>query len=67
MHSIQYEHGWAYTGCKSCSSKVTPIVSKGNSSNKNKKQLWYCKKHGETYAVASRYIKQRMYINNAQF
>ncbi|GJT44621.1 replication protein A 70 kDa DNA-binding subunit B [Tanacetum coccineum] len=55
IHSIQYENGWAYTGCKACNTKVTAIASKGASSSKNQKQLWHCKKHGETYAVVSRF------------
>ena len=55
VHSIQYDSGWAYTGCKSCSTKVTPIPSKGHPNSRNKKQLWHCKNHGETYAVASKY------------
>ena len=52
VHSIQYDSGWAYTACKSCSTRVTPIASKATSS-RNRQQLWHCKKHGETYAVAS--------------
>ncbi|GJZ25628.1 replication protein A 70 kDa DNA-binding subunit B [Tanacetum coccineum] len=55
VHSIQYESGWCYTGCKACNTKVTPIPTKGASSSRNKKQLWHCKKHGETYAVVSRF------------
>ncbi|GJR64704.1 retrotransposon protein, putative, ty1-copia subclass [Tanacetum coccineum] len=55
VHNIQYESGWAYTGCKSCSTRVTAVTSKGASSSRNKKQQWYCKKHGETYAVVSRF------------
>ena len=58
VHSIQYESGWAYTACKECNTKVTAISSNTSSSSKNKKQLWYCKKHEETYAVASKYEKQ---------
>ncbi|GKB44610.1 replication protein A 70 kDa DNA-binding subunit B [Tanacetum coccineum] len=27
IHSIQYENGWAYTACKSCNTKATPIYS----------------------------------------
>ncbi|GJW69152.1 replication protein A 70 kDa DNA-binding subunit B [Tanacetum coccineum] len=34
---------------------VTPIPTKGGSSSRNKKQLWHCKNHGETYAVVSRF------------
>ncbi|GKD75342.1 replication protein A 70 kDa DNA-binding subunit B [Tanacetum coccineum] len=52
---IQYESGWAYTGCKACKTKVTAIASKGASGSRNKKQPWHCKKHGETYAVVSRF------------
>ncbi|GKB01119.1 replication protein A 70 kDa DNA-binding subunit B [Tanacetum coccineum] len=52
---IQYESGWCYTGCKACNTKVTPIPTKGASSLRNKKQLWHCKKHGETYPVVSRF------------
>ncbi|GKC75398.1 replication protein A 70 kDa DNA-binding subunit B [Tanacetum coccineum] len=55
IHSIQYENGWAYTACKACNTKVTPIQSKVGSSSRNKKQLWYCKNHGETYSVVSRF------------
>ncbi|GJY86174.1 replication protein A 70 kDa DNA-binding subunit B [Tanacetum coccineum] len=55
IHSIQYENGWAYTACKACNTKVTPIQSKVGSSSRNKKQLWHCKNHGETYAVVSRF------------
>ncbi|GKE73346.1 hypothetical protein Tco_1535387 [Tanacetum coccineum] len=53
VHSIQYESGWCYTGCKACNTRVTPILTKGASSSRNKKQLWHYKKHGETYAVVS--------------
>ncbi|GJU15527.1 hypothetical protein Tco_1143493 [Tanacetum coccineum] len=45
VHNIQYESGWAYTGCKACKTKVTAIASKGASGSRNKKQLWHCKKH----------------------
>ncbi|GJZ36306.1 replication protein A 70 kDa DNA-binding subunit B [Tanacetum coccineum] len=55
IHSIQYENGWAYTACKACNTKVTPIQSKVGSSSRNKKQPWHCKNHGETYAVVSRF------------
>nr|GEX83027.1 replication protein A 70 kDa DNA-binding subunit B [Tanacetum cinerariifolium] len=41
IHSIQYENGWAYTGCKACNTKVTAIASKGASSSKTQKQLWH--------------------------
>ncbi|GKA58162.1 replication protein A 70 kDa DNA-binding subunit B [Tanacetum coccineum] len=51
IHRIQYDNGWAYTGCKSCNSKVYQSASKGHSSSRNKKQVWYCKNHGETYAA----------------
>ncbi|GJS11220.1 replication protein A 70 kDa DNA-binding subunit B [Tanacetum coccineum] len=55
IHSIQYENGWAYTACKACNTKVTPIQTKVGSSSRNKKQLWHFKNHGETYAVVSRF------------
>jgi uncharacterized protein with PIN domain len=55
VHSIQYENGWAYTACKSCNSRVSAISTEGTNYSKHKKQLWYCKKHGETYTAASRY------------
>nr|GEU28610.1 replication protein A 70 kDa DNA-binding subunit B [Tanacetum cinerariifolium] len=55
IYIIQYENGWAYTTCKACNTKVTPIQSKVGSSSRNKKQLWHRKIHGETYAVVSRF------------
>ncbi|GJW92368.1 ATP-dependent DNA helicase PIF1-like protein, partial [Tanacetum coccineum] len=55
VHSIQYESGWTYIGCKICSKKVVPLASKGPSSSKNK-QTWWCEKHERQDQVASRYI-----------
>nr|GEZ15891.1 replication protein A 70 kDa DNA-binding subunit B [Tanacetum cinerariifolium] len=55
IHSIQYENRWAYSVCKACNTKVTTIQSKLGYSSRNKKQLWHCKNHGETYSVVSRF------------
>ncbi|GKC55981.1 replication protein A 70 kDa DNA-binding subunit B, partial [Tanacetum coccineum] len=53
VHSIQYESGWTYIGCKICSKKVVPLASKGPSSSKTK-QTWWCEKHESQDQVASR-------------
>ena len=55
VHNIQYQNGWVYTGCKVCNTKVTPIPAKGGMNSRNKNQLWFCKRHGETYDVSCRY------------
>ncbi|GJZ07228.1 replication protein A 70 kDa DNA-binding subunit B, partial [Tanacetum coccineum] len=36
VHSIQYESGWTYIGCKVCSKKVEPVVAKGPSTSRTK-------------------------------
>ncbi|GJT29015.1 replication protein A 70 kDa DNA-binding subunit B [Tanacetum coccineum] len=54
IHSIQYESGWTYIGCKICSKKVVPLASKEPSSSKTK-QTWWCEKHESQDQVASRY------------
>ncbi|GJW72107.1 replication protein A 70 kDa DNA-binding subunit B [Tanacetum coccineum] len=55
VHSIQYESGWAYIGCKVCSKKVDLIASKEPMSSKAKK-LWFCSKCEKTESqVASRF------------
>ena len=56
VHSIQYKNGWAYIGCKECNTKVTPIAPKSGMNSRNKKQLWFCKNHGDKYDVACRYV-----------
>lgn len=63
VHSIQYDSGWAYIGCKTCSKKVKPISSKPHttskacgSSSKNNNQTWYCEDHRVQTQVASRYV-----------
>ena len=40
MHSIQYESGWVYTGCKQCNTKVTPIAANSGMNSRNKKQYF---------------------------
>nr|GEZ39814.1 replication protein A 70 kDa DNA-binding subunit B [Tanacetum cinerariifolium] len=64
IYSIEYENGWAYTLCKVCNTKVTPIQTKVGSSSRNKKQLWHCKNHGETYAVVSSGSTQVVIFDN---
>ncbi|GJT53949.1 replication protein A 70 kDa DNA-binding subunit B, partial [Tanacetum coccineum] len=54
VHSIQYESGWTYIGCKVCSKKVEPVVAKGPSTSRTK-QTWWCTKHESQEQVASRY------------
>ncbi|GKB47819.1 replication protein A 70 kDa DNA-binding subunit B, partial [Tanacetum coccineum] len=60
IHSIQYESGWTYIGCKICSKKVVPLASKGPSSSKTK-QTWWCEKHESQDQVASRMYKMSGY------
>ncbi|GJV90407.1 hypothetical protein Tco_1538220 [Tanacetum coccineum] len=36
VHSIQYESGWAYLGCKQCSKKVEHVPTKGPSTSRTK-------------------------------
>ncbi|GKC60803.1 replication protein A 70 kDa DNA-binding subunit B [Tanacetum coccineum] len=54
VHSIQYESGWAYLGCKQCSKKVEPVPTKGPSTSRTK-QTWWCTKHESQEQVADRY------------
>ncbi|GJV36989.1 replication protein A 70 kDa DNA-binding subunit B [Tanacetum coccineum] len=54
VHSIKYESGWTYIGCKLCSKKVEPVTAKGPSTSRTKK-TWWCSQHEIQEQVASRY------------
>ncbi|GJZ86787.1 replication protein A 70 kDa DNA-binding subunit B [Tanacetum coccineum] len=53
VHSIQYESGWTYIGCKVCSKKVEPVAAKGPYTSRTK-QTWWCTKHESQEQVSSR-------------